>query len=76
MRVQRYSNPLSFLNRAESFLMRGEAENSMMLGIRGVPGSRVPRFSDDCYLAIVEHADTVVACALRTPPFVSNREDR
>jgi hypothetical protein len=69
LQVQRYSDPVSFLNRAESFLMRGEAENNMMSGIRGLPGSRPPRFGADCYLAIVEHADEVVACALRTPPF-------
>lgn len=69
MQVQRYPDPLSFLKRAEPFLMRDEAENNMMLGIRGLPDARPPRFGEDCYLATVEHADEVVACALRTPPF-------
>jgi predicted GNAT family acetyltransferase len=49
--------------------MRVEEENNMMLGIRGPAGSRPSWFGDDCYLAIVEHAGDVVACALRTPPF-------
>src|SRR5262245_29913173 len=69
MQVRRYSDPFSFLNRAESFLMRGEAENNMMLGIRGLPGSRPIRFGEDCYLATVEDGDEIMACALRTPPF-------
>lgn len=69
MQVQRYSDPSAFLNRAGPFLMRNEAENSMMLGIRGLPGSLPPKFGEDCYLATVEHADEVVACAVRTPPF-------
>lgn len=69
MKVQRYSDPLSFLDRAEPFLRRDEAENNMMLGIRGLHGSPLSKFGDDCYLATVEHHDNVVACALRTPPF-------
>ena len=69
MQVRRYSDPLSFLNRAEPFLMRGEAENSMMLGIRGQLGGRPPAFGEDCYLAVVEDGEEIMACGLRTPPF-------
>jgi hypothetical protein len=64
MQVRRFSDPISFLNRAESFLMRGEAENSMMLGIRGLPGARPPRFGEDCYLAVVEDGEDIAACSL------------
>lgn len=66
MHVCRFPDPVSFLNRAESFLMRNEAENNMMLGIRGLPGAR---FGEDCYLAVMEDDEDIVGCGLRTPPF-------
>lgn len=69
MRVQRHLDPPAFLEAAEEFLVRNEAENSMMLGVRGVSGSRAVKFGEDCYLATVEDSDAVVACAVRTPPF-------
>jgi predicted GNAT family acetyltransferase len=69
MHVRRYSDPGSFLDHAEPFLMREEPENHMMLGIRGMPGSHLATFGDQCYLAVIEDADDVVGCALRTPPF-------
>src|SRR5882672_5118842 len=69
MQVCRYLDPTRFLGRAQSFLMRAEAENNLMLGICG-PRDSAPRiFGEHCYLATVEYGDEVVACALRTPPY-------
>jgi GNAT superfamily N-acetyltransferase len=69
MRVHRYPGPPSFLEVAEAFLVRHEAENSLMLSVRGAGGSRPVKFGEDCYLATVEDGGEVMACALRTPPF-------
>lgn len=69
MQVRRFADPLAFLNRAESFLIRNEAENSMVLGVRGLPGARSTSFGADCYWAVVERGEEVVACGIRTPPF-------
>lgn len=40
-----------------------------MLGICGPPGPTPRVLGDQCYLATVEDADEVVACAIRTPPY-------
>ena len=69
MHVRRYLDSLVFLERAESFLLHAEAENQVMLSIRGLPGTRPPVFGENCYLATVEDGCDVVACAVRTPPF-------
>jgi GNAT superfamily N-acetyltransferase len=69
MQIRRFSDPVSFLDRAEPFLMRDEAENNMILGIRGLPGARPPGFREDCYLAVVEDGEEIAACGVRTPPF-------
>ena len=69
MQVRRYSDVVSFLNRAESFLMRGKAENSMMLGLGGQPGDSPRMYGDDCYMSTVEDGGAVVACGFRSPPF-------
>jgi predicted GNAT family acetyltransferase len=69
MQACRFLDPALFLGRAESFLMRAEAENNIMLGICGPPGSPPRAFREDGYLATVEDAGEVVACAIRTPPY-------
>ena len=65
MQVIRYRDSQLFLERAEPFLLRAEAENNLILGIVGM----VPSFGDHAYLATVEADGAVVACALRTPPY-------
>src|SRR5690242_8707347 len=69
MRVQRHSGVRAFLNRAEPFLMRNEAENNMMLAVRGTAGSRGVELDENAYLATIEDSGEVVGCAVRTPPF-------
>lgn len=64
MQVTRFRDPQSFLARAEPFLLRAEIENNLLLGI-----IRTRSFSEDAYIATVEHDGAVVACAVRTPPY-------
>ena len=63
--VTRFPDPRAFLARAEPFLLRAEAENNLILGIASTLGS----FGEHAYLATVEACGSVLACALRTPPF-------
>ncbi|HMK92543.1 MAG TPA: GNAT family N-acetyltransferase [Thermoleophilia bacterium] len=66
--LHRHTDPADFLAHAESFLLAAESENVLMLGIcmQLASGGQSP---DSCYLATVDSGGTVVACALRTPPF-------
>jgi hypothetical protein len=67
MRVFHYPDASSFLQRAQRWLMGAEIENNLILGICDqMLASEQP--TPDVYLATVEAADAVVACALRTPP--------
>jgi predicted GNAT family acetyltransferase len=76
--VRRFADPARFLARAEPFLIRAESENVLMLGICGQNRSGRPVFGDSSYLATVDNEQTVVACALRTPPHkaIISRADR
>jgi GNAT superfamily N-acetyltransferase len=63
--VRRFSDGASFLNRAEDWLLRFEAEHNLLLGI----APRLTAGSGPFYLATVEEADQVAGCAFRTPPY-------
>lgn len=65
MQVQHYRDRAVFLERAKLFLLRAEAENNMFLGMSG----QAAVLGEQCYLATVERAAKVVACAVRTPPY-------
>src|SRR6266849_5062027 len=69
MQIRRYRDPALFLDRAGPFLSRAEGENNLFLGMGGRPGSTPPVLGEECYLATIERAEEVVACALRTPPY-------
>jgi len=68
VQLRRFLDPRSFLRRAEAFLMRAEVENIVMLSIGGPPGAPSPVLGEDCYLAVIEDAGEVVACAVRMFP--------
>src|SRR3989442_9012375 len=68
MQLRRFQDPKSFLSRAETFLTRAEVENIVLLGIAGPPGTPSFLLGEDCYLAVVEDRDEVVACAVRFWP--------
>jgi len=65
MQVTRFRDPHSFLRHAEGFLLKSEVENNLMLGVAEMG----PAFDGEAYLATVDDGHTVVACALRTPPY-------
>jgi predicted GNAT family acetyltransferase len=65
MQVQHYRDTTLFLERAGPFLLSAEAENNMFLGM----GGQAAVLGEQCYLATVERAEEVVACAVRTPPY-------
>ncbi len=61
--VIRFSNPQSFRARAAAFLLPDEVENNLLLSI-----AATTPLPPNGYLAIVEDGDSIVACAVRTPP--------
>ena len=68
--IARHSGPRAFLDRAESWLLRREAEHNLILGVttslaRGGRGD----LSGPNYFATVERNGGVVGCALGTPPW-------
>ncbi|HEU4617775.1 MAG TPA: GNAT family N-acetyltransferase [Gammaproteobacteria bacterium] len=68
MKVRRFGEASAFLDRAESWLLREEAENGLFLGVAtSLLGPH--RFRAPIYLATVEDRGRIVGCAFRTPPY-------
>jgi uncharacterized protein len=63
--VVRHGGARSFLDRAQSWLVRHEAENNLILSI-AAQLAKTPK--DDAYFATIEANGGVVGCAFRTPP--------
>lgn len=59
----------SFRRTALPWLMRREAEHSLLLGIVAELGGTDHRYEGAPYLATVERQGEVVGCAFRTPPY-------
>ncbi|HEV2131717.1 MAG TPA: GNAT family N-acetyltransferase [Longimicrobiaceae bacterium] len=68
-RVCRFYAADAFLARAESWLLRAEAEHNLLLGLAHRLRASAEGYEPPIYLATVEDADGVVGCAFRTPPF-------
>ena len=79
LRVVRHNGPGAFLDRAEPWLLRREAENTLILGVaaslvRGSEGDDEPSCRGaegrhgPVYFATVELGGEVAGCAFRTPP--------
>jgi RimJ/RimL family protein N-acetyltransferase len=68
VKVRRFSNARAFLDRAEAWLICGEAEHNLLLGIAHQMLRENHPYEDPIYLATVEEAGEVVGCAWRTPP--------
>lgn len=68
MNVIRHPTAESFLQQAQSWLMRAEIENNVMLGIaRAIVRQTVIPKELPYFASVVDHGE-VVACALRIPP--------
>ncbi len=78
IRVERFSSPEGFLDRAGPFLDRAEVENELIRGLATSLASKAER-GEGIYLAVVAHdGKEVAACALRTPPWkliITQRND-
>ena len=68
IRIRRHSSAASFLERAESWLLRNEAEYNLLLGLAYRLQRSDAGFDPPIYLATVEQGDELVGCAFRTPP--------
>ena len=83
--IVRHSGPRAFLDRAEPWLLRREAENNLALGVaaslvgRRPPADSIPPAATSVppvsspaaplYFATIERGSAVVGCAFRTPPY-------
>ena len=65
----RHGGPRAFLERAEAWLLKREAENNLPLGIVGSLAGGTDRYGSPLFFATVEQGDDVRGCALRTPPY-------
>lgn len=68
-RICRFDAADAFLARAESWLLRAEAEHNLLLGLAHRLRASTEGYEPPIYLATVEDTDGVVGCAFRTPPF-------
>ena len=68
-RVVRHEDAASFLERAEEWLLRDEAEHNLILGITGALRGGSTAYEPPYYLATIERGDEIVGCAFRTPPY-------
>jgi hypothetical protein len=67
--VSRFSDARAFLDRAEDWLLRKEAENNLILAIANHLLRGDHPYEDPIYLATIEIHARVSGCAWRTPPF-------
>ena len=65
----RHAWPREFLDRAEPWLLRREAENNLVLYVAGLLVAGAPPSGRPVYFATVERGGDVVGCAFRTPPW-------
>jgi predicted GNAT family acetyltransferase len=69
IRVRKFDDVATFLDRATGFLAAREAEHNLPLGLATrLIGDPHAYGTDDPYLAVAEAVDEVVAVAIRTPP--------
>jgi hypothetical protein len=65
----RHQDAAVFLERAEDWLLRDEAEYNLILGISASVRDGTAAFEPPYYFATAERAGEIVGCAFRTPPY-------
>lgn len=69
-RLDRFDDPAAFLAEAGGFLLQHEAEHNLMLGLAARLVDEPDGYAEPAYFAAVRRdRATIVAAALRTPPF-------
>ncbi len=69
LRVTRHADAAAFLQAAEAWLLRAEAEYNLLLGLAHRLARSTTGYEPPIYLATIEDDEGVVGCAFRTPPF-------
>jgi predicted GNAT family acetyltransferase len=69
MKLTRYASPADFLKRARAPLEAHEAANNLIIGIPARALEQPGVYKHGIYLATVDEGDTLLAAAVRTPPF-------
>lgn len=69
MQLRRFENVQEFCDRAQAYLLQYEAEHNLLLGILHTLRHYPERYPEPPYLAIVEADNSVLAVAIRTPPY-------
>ena len=69
MKLTRYDSAADFLKHARAPLEVEEAANSLIVGIAARVVEPSPQYKFPAYLATVDEGETLVAAAVRTPPF-------
>ena len=68
MKICRFPDARSFLDRAEAWLLRAEVENGLILGTARLLLGEHP-YGDPKFLSTIESDGAIVGCAFRTPPY-------
>jgi hypothetical protein len=69
MPLHHFTTATDFLARAEPFLLAREAEHCLPLGLASALAHKPDLYSTQPYLAVATQAETVLAVAVRTPPY-------
>jgi hypothetical protein len=69
MKLNRFNDVRQFYERVKSYLLVHEAQHNLPIGIIESLIRYPDRYLEQTYLATVEEDDTVLAVALRTPPY-------
>lgn len=69
MKLIRFDDAKEYYERVKSYLLRHEAHHNLLIGILESLICNPERYSNNSYLATVEADDTVLAVAVRTPPY-------
>ncbi len=69
LRVHQYDDARAFLAEAETWLLRDEAHNSMLLGLASKCAGGFTYGDEPAWFATVHDGERIVAAAWRTPPF-------
>lgn len=69
MRLLRHPDAADFLEHAEAWLLRREAEHNLILGLAYRLAENPSGYESPLYFATVQQDGQVAGCAFRTPPF-------
>jgi hypothetical protein len=69
MRLNRFKDSQAFFAHTQSFLLQHPSEHNLLLGILDALVNHPEVYSDSPYLVTVEAVESILAIAIRTPPY-------